>query len=130
LTLIIPGLTLPWLIKWLKIKPVHSHDEMIKARQHLAAIAKEEIVSLHALKHLNDDERDLLTMYFHSQTKIMCISSLSEEHKIEKARHRVLQKQRDQLLKMWMQNEISDILMSHLERELDIAESHLVRGEI
>lgn len=130
LTLVIPGLTLPWIIKWLKIQQTHSHDNLLKTRKILQTVAKNEIQKLHALKDLNDDDRDLLNLYFCSRHRIMEIFSISEEHKIEKARHQILQKQREHLMEMWIQNKVDDTLMSHLERELDIEEVHLARGEI
>ena len=130
LTLVIPGLTLPLLIKWIKIKPQQPIEEMSKARQKLAEIAVNEINKLHTLKHLDDSGKNLLCTYFKSRHQITELFSMSEEHAIEKARHHVLQKQRDHLLHMWIQNEVTDELMSQLERELDIEESHLARGEI
>lgn len=130
LTLVIPGLTLPLIIKWLNIQSVTTHDEMVKVRKKLSEVAIFEIHQMHSSKHLDDDEKKLLCMYFTSHNKIREISSISEEHKIEKARHRVLQKQRDHLLKIWLNNEVDDNLLNDLERELDIEESHLARGEI
>lgn len=130
LTLVLPGLTLPWLIRWLKIKPIDFQSDMAQARKKLAEVARKEIEELHAVKFLDVEETNLLCMYFHSRHRIHEIFSSSEEHKIEKARHHVLQKQREYLLEMWTNNEVDDELMSHLERELDIEDSHLLRGEI
>lgn len=129
LTLIIPGLTLPLLIKWLGIQSSPSYKEMLNARKKLIEIAKNEIDKLHMSKILNDKEKKLLSMYFHSRHKIAKISSISEEHTIEQARHQILQKQREHLMKMWLSNEVDDTLISHLERELDIEESHLAKRE-
>lgn len=130
LTLVIFGITLPFLIKWLHIQPMPSHAEMLIARKRLAHVTKDEIDKLHSSKHLDDDERKLLSRYFNTHNKLREISSISEEHKIEKARHQILQKQREHLMKMWKNDEIDDSLMGDLERELDIEESHLARGEI
>lgn len=130
LTLVIPGLTLPILIKWLNPSISTSNKEMLHVRHALAVISKNEIHHLQSSKHLDDDESNLLSMYFNSHNKIKEISSISEEHRIEKARHRILQKQRDYLIDLWMNNKVSDKIMNDLERELDIEESHLARGEI
>lgn len=130
LTLVIPGLTLPILIKWLKIPPSLSHDEMLEARKNLSDIAKNEIDKLHSSKYLDDEDSKLLAAYFCSHHKVRELSSVSEENKIEKARHRIIQKQRQHLMKMWKNNEVNDSLLNDLERELDIEESHLARGEI
>lgn len=104
--------------------------EVLRARKQLAIVATNEIQQLHSSKYLDDEEKDLLTMYFDSHHKIKEISSISEDHKIEQTRHSIVQKQRERLMKMWKNNEINDDLMSELEREFDLEESHLVRGEI
>lgn len=130
LTLVIPGLTLPLLIKWLKIQPASLHNEILTVRNHLSEVARHEIERLNSSKYLDDEESKLLTNYFCSHHKVKEMSSISEEHKIEKARHLVIQKQRQHLMKMWKSNELNDILLNDLERELDIEESHLARGEI
>lgn len=130
LTIIIPSLTLPLLIKWLHIQSHLSHQEMLQTRRALVDIAIKEIHQLYALKQLNEYERELLHTYFTSQHKIREIFSISEEDKIEKARHQILQKQREYLMDMWRNDKVNDTLMSHLERELDIEESHLARGEL
>lgn len=130
LSLVLPGLTMPALIRWLKIKPSHSNKELLEARKVLAEVAKDEIHKLHELNHLDAEERDILCMYFTSRHKVMEFSSISEEHKIEATRHRVLQTQRRHLVQLWREDKVNDILMNQLERELDIEEAHLARGEI
>ena len=130
LTLVIPGLTLPLLIRWLKVQTISTHEEVLQVRKELTEVAKKELDQLHLSKHLDNDEHNLLSMYFNSHGKLKEISSISEEHKIEKARHHILQKQREHLMQIWLSNKINDNLMHELERELDIEESHLIRGEI
>jgi len=130
LTLVIPGLTLAGLVKWLKIAPTRILSKLVQARKKLADTAIDEIQHLHTIKQLNEEERELLNMYFHSRHKINEFSSISEEHKVEQMRHHIVRKQRESLVQMWRKNEIDDDLMSRLERELDLEESHLARGEI
>lgn len=130
LTLVIPSLTFPMLIRWFGMKPNLSKKELLQTRNNLAEIALNEIHRLHSLKHLDVDEMELLKMYFNSRHKIAHLSSISEEHIIEQARHRIIQKQREYLVELWLNNEINDSILSHLERELDIEESHLARGEM
>ncbi len=130
LTLVIPGLTLPLLIKWLKIKPSDMQAEVLKVRKKLAHVAQEEISRLYSSKELDDEDQELISRYFNSRHEIMTIFTVSEEHKIEKARHHILQKQRDCLMEMWMRHEIDDNLLTHLERELDIEDVHSARGII
>ena len=128
-TLVLPGLTLPTLIRWLNIKPSLHREELLIARKNLEKIALHELERLHDFKHLETWEKELLSNYFISRHQIMKFLSISEEHKIERTRHYILQKQREHLMELWLSDEISDSLMSHLERELDIEESHLARGE-
>lgn len=130
LTIVIPGLTLPILIKWLKIQSISSKEEKLQVRKDLMRVAENEIQRLHTSNRLDDNESELLTMYFSSHSKLHEISSISEEHKIEQARHHILQKQRECLMKKWMNNKVGDLVMNDLVRELDIQESHLIRGEI
>jgi len=128
LTLVIPGLTLPSIIKWLKIEPVVNTDRIVQVRKELAALARNEITRQHTSNYLNEEEAKLLSMYFKAHYKIKEFSSLSEEHKIEKIRHQILQQQRKHLVRMWKKNEIDDQVLWQLESELDIADAHLVRG--
>lgn len=130
LTLVVPGLTLPWLIKWLKIKPVRTHDAMPEIRKQLSQIATEEIDRMHRDKEIEDHERDLLHNYFGSRHKIMEIVYVSEDHQVEQARHKVLHKQRDQLVTMWLSEEVNEEVMNDLISELDIEDAHLVRGQL
>ena len=129
LTLILPGLTLPWLIRALKIKPINHEAKMAEAREKLRQVAREEIQNMHSLNELQDEERDLLHAYFESRHRIMEVISYSEEHTIEVARHRVLQRQREELGKMHKLEEIDEALVAYLERELDIEEAHLANRE-
>lgn len=130
LTLVLPGLTLPWLIRRLHLKPVEQTSAMLQARKKLASIATHEIERLHAMQRFGDEDKDVLDKYFHSRHRILEIISVSEEDTIEQVRHHILQRQREHLMLLWIQNEVDHTTMSHLERELDIEESHLARGEI
>lgn len=127
-TLVLPGLTLPFLVKWLHIQPVVSQEKLLEARKSLARAAHAEIERLFEQRQVNLMEKELLISYFSSRHQIMESYSISEEHQMEQARHRILQKQRAHLMELWIDDEISDHLMSELEREIDIEEIHLVRG--
>lgn len=128
LTLVVPGVTLPILINWLQIPPHLPQERMLPIRQKLASIATYEIHKLHLEKSIDKEGRELLEMYFVSRHKILEFISISEEHEVERARHIILQRQREHLMEMWRKNLVDDELMSHLERELDIEEAHLARG--
>lgn len=126
LTLLVPGLTLPWLIGALKIQPVNHEKEMAWARKNLAQVAQMEIQNLYQKKELNEEEKELLFTYFNARHNVLI---LPEEHKIEVARHGVVQQQRTRLLEMWKQEELDETVVNYLERELDIEEAHLAHRE-
>jgi Na+/H+ antiporter len=130
ITLLIPGLTLPSLIRWLKI-PSHSaaYDEK-KIRGMLAKIAEDKIHSLLNAQAVNLTEFDFLKAYFISQHYVLTISHETKLQNVEAARIQVIQAQRKSLLEMWKRQEIDDKLLNHLENELDIEEVHVARGEL
>ena len=132
LTLLIPGLTLPRLISLLKIKQSTSFAATASLRQQLSQAAEEEINRLFALGHLNKEEQQFLKNYFKARLRILEISSPLEKdtHILEQARIQALSKQRQLLMKLWEAGEVDDKVMSQLERELDVEETHWARAEI
>lgn len=128
LTLLVPGLTLPTLLSWLKI---HSQpDTSLKVhRKRLLEVAKNEIL---AFAELSQEEREFLLNYFHTRHHIVEISSSKQRRMqdIDMARRKILEAQRQQLLKMLDSGEIDDKLLKVLELELDQEELLLIRAEI
>lgn len=128
LTLLIPGLTLPTLMRWLKIH--HQPDKSLKVhRKRLLEVAKSEI---QAFAELNPEEREFLLNYFHSRHHIVEISSSKKKRMqdLDMIRRKILEAQRQQLLKMLDSGEIDDKLLKLLELELDQEELLLIRAEI
>ncbi len=131
LTLLIPGLTLPVLLRLLKIQGDLGSD-MGKIRDQLAKIAEEKLHHLLTAQTINEVEFDFLKAYFTAQNNIQKMTHAVDNklQNIEIARLKVIQAQRKHLLKMWKQKEIDDKLLTHLENELDLIEVHIARAEL
>lgn len=132
ISLLVPGLTLPILIRWLKIHHQPEGENAGIARKHLADAAEEEIKRLYAQHHLNGEERSFLSTYFHARHRILNISTSRDghSHKLELARRLVLGKQRSLLLQIWSQENIDDKILTQLEREIDVEEVQSMRADI
>jgi Na+/H+ antiporter len=131
-TLLIPGLSLATLIRWLKLQTHSVHGELHQIRKHLAKIADEKLQHFLALKSIDQSEFDFLRTYFVSQYRILEISHPSDEktQAVERIRQEIIQSQRNQLLAMWKQELISDRVLTHLEQELDLITVHIARAEL
>lgn len=132
LTLLIPVLSIPSLIRWLKIQRDVGHSVTKQIRIQLEKIAEEKLHHLLISQSINEKEFAILKSYFIAQAHIQELSHSAEYklQKVEKARLKVIQAQRKALLEMWKLNEIDDKLLTHLENELDMVEVHIARGEL
>lgn len=132
ITLLVPGLTLPSLIRLLNILPRHDHHDAHRVRKQLAKVAEEKIQYLHQLKRINSAEFNFLTIYFNLQRRVLEISTSSQKKfkNLEAIRLEVIRAQRKQLLEMWGNLEIDDKLLGKLEHELDVEETHIARAEL
>ena len=132
ITLLLPGLTLSPLIKWLKIQQPSEHPNSHEIRKKLSEVALEKIQHLQTSQKITKEEYDFLSEYFVLQGRVLEISS--SKHKkfkdIESIRLEVIQAQRNQLLKMWENQEIDDRFLNRLEQELDVEETHRSRAEL
>lgn len=130
LTLIIPGLSLPTLIRWLNIQSQSEHTDEEKIRNQLATVAAEKLRNLLTTHHIDEKEHDFLKSYFVAQSRVQQLSHTGENklQNLELARITVIKEQRKQLLSMWDQKEIDDKLLIHLENELDLVEVHIARA--
>lgn len=128
LTLIIPGLTLPWLLKKLKLHEKGDSGLMRAIRNELIEAAEREI---ERFLHLNDEERVFLRNYIHTRHRVHEISnSASDEHKpLEEARRKLIHVQRQHLLSLWEKGKIEDTMLKFLELELDLEEQLSIRAE-
>lgn len=132
ITLLIPGLTLPSLIRWLKLHPVDKDSNEPRIRKQLAQHADELIVSFLESKMINQKEYRFLKSYFRSQHKALELAHEVDNHlsSVELARRQVIHSQRSKLIEIWKQHEIDDKLLTHLENELDMLETHIARANL
>lgn len=132
ITLLIPGLTLPALIRWLKVKSHSNHKELQLIRKRLTKTAQERLKHFLKAKDINTKEFDFLLTYFTIQHHVLEMSHSSDDQtqRIEHVRQEIIQFQRKTLIEMWKQKEIDDIVLIHLEQELDLVEVHIARAEL
>lgn len=131
-TLLLPGLTLPSLLTYLRIHHHTGDQEANKIRHKLALLAEEKINFMYASKLIETEEFDFLKSYFHLQKRVLEISSSSHQQlqNLESIRLKIIQSQRKKLLEIWELGEIEDKLLIRLEHELDIEETHIARAEL
>ena len=129
LTLLIPGLTLPILLRWLKIPQIPETQSLLQGRKTLLKIAEKEIESLTNLTH---EERQFLLNYFTTRYRIFEISASSEKelHILESSRRKVIKVQRELLHKMEESREIDFKILKMLELELDLEETLRVKADL
>ena len=132
ITLLVPGLTLPPLIRWLKLQPVDKDNNEQKIRNQLSQHADELICFFLESKMINQKEYRFLKSYFRSQHKALKLAHEIESNlsSVELARREIIQSQRSKLIEIWKQHEIDDKLLNHLENELDMLETHIARAHL
>lgn len=129
ITLVIPGLTLPLLIRWLKLEPVKKDMDEKKIRDQLAESAEEKITFFLESQMITQKEFQFLKSYFHSHHKVLELAHKKLSN-LESARRKVIQFQRSKLNELRKMHEIDDELLNHLENELDMLETHSARAEL
>lgn len=131
-TLVVPGLSLPFLLRLLNVPKATSSDGEKKIRHQLAKEAEDQLISLLNTFKINQSEFEFLKTYFSSQHRVLEMAHSAEKrmHHFESARLTVIQSLRTRLIEMWEQQEIDDHLLTHLENELDIVEVHIARAEL
>lgn len=131
-TLLIPGLTLPSLIRWLNMHPAARDGKEQKLRTELAHYAGEKISFLLETNSINQKEYRFLKSYFHSQHKALELAHVAEDElsNVELARRKIIHFQKAKLIEIWKMHEIDDGLLNHFENELDMLETHSARGEL
>lgn len=132
ITLLIPGLTLPMLIRWLQLYPMGKDVDEKKVRNKLAGYTEEMVGTLLESNIINQRESKFLKTYFRSQQKVLELAHGIEDNlsNIELARRKVIHFQRLMLIEIWKRHEIDDKLLNHLENELDMLETHIARAEL
>lgn len=130
LTLLIPGLTLPYFIRRLKIHTQSEQHQLPGIRRHLAEVAEETIKDVHASKGITDEEFDYLQGYITLQSKVLTASIDKQSQNLESVRSKIIQEKRKKLFELWEQLEITDKVLIQLEHELDLEETHIARAEL
>lgn len=130
LTLVIPGLTLSPLIRWLKIHHQPENYQIIKVKKQLTKAAEDAIQRLHQSNNIDDEELDFLKAYLRLQLQALTASAQQKFQNLDSARNIMIQEKRKKLFEIWEQLEIDDKLLSQLEHELDLEETHMARAEL
>ncbi len=127
LTLLITGLSLPYVIKKLNM-PMYKNDSpaLIATRKKLRLLAEKKIKDL----DIGDEDKQFLNSYFFTHHAILENSADEAFDRVEKARLKVLEAQRLLLLELWRNEEVEDHELVLLQQELDLESSHVARGEI
>ena len=76
----------------------------------------------------DDDEFEFLKTYLLLQHKALTASAQKQLKNLESARNLITQEKRKRLLEIWERLEIDDRLLSELEQELDLEETHIARA--
>jgi monovalent cation/hydrogen antiporter len=132
MTLVIPGLSLPFLIRWLNVKEQTDHPNTFEVRKQLTQTAQETIKNLHRMKKIDDHERDFLLDHFNLQLRRLEITKEERPklQNLESIKSLIINEQRRKLFEIWERLEIDDKLLSQLEHELDLEETHIARAEL
>jgi len=128
-TLVLQGLTLPMLIRRLKVARDRSlYEEHHNASQSLGAAAMAAI-DLQALAE--DAPADLtarIRAEFSERYARAAVNTPEEESRAglsSRLRHAAIRAQRQELIRIWQDEQISDDVLHHIEEDLDYQESHL-----
>lgn len=130
LTLLIPGLTLSSLIRLLKIHHQPEHHLLLNVKKQLTKVAEETIHHLYDSKEINDQEFDFLKTHLNLQSQLLADSVQDALQNLEAVKSLIIQQKRKKLLEIWERLEIDDRLLSQMEHELDLEETHFARAEL
>ena len=130
LTLILPGLTLSYIIKRLHLSSQIPSFTLEDLREWVFQAGRTKLEELQRAGRINVEEKSFLENYFLSRNRLMRTSSLEKEHQLEQARLEVMQSQRHYLLHKWKTGSIDDQMLHYMEQELDQEETYLVRFDI
>lgn len=138
-TLVVQGLSLPLLIRWLKIKPASNTDAETKELQLFLANSTLHFIEQDLMEPLNHAEREQLKNKY--ETKIYDLTKELRRQKkamhhegevkpqqpdaLQNAQLDITKFQRALLLKMHKQGEFSDTVIREVEKDLDINEMKL-----
>ena len=136
-TLVVQGLTLPWLIRRLGLSdPVRMKDEEQDARR---VLLREALVHLDRKRSKNRDQSamfgELIAGYQQQLDAMPAEREARVQGLVDQARRsaailEVLQAERVALIRLWDEGRIDDEVLRTLQRELDLEESRVHTGSI
>jgi len=127
-TLVLQGLTLPALIRRLRVGVDWSlHEEQVNARN---AMSKAAMAAVDAMAHQQKIAPDLagrISAEFAEKNAADAGTPISEEQAelAGRLRSAAIGAERQELIRIWRENQISDDVLHEFEEELDYKESHL-----
>lgn len=129
ITLVVQGLSMPPLIRGLKVGSNWSlASEQQRVRSAMSAVALSAIDERVRVEGVPDHWADALRAEIND--RIVFAAPEGAEHTprsdlIARLRHAAIQAERRELIRLWRANEIGDEVMHHLEELLDYQEAHL-----
>jgi CPA1 family monovalent cation:H+ antiporter len=131
LTLLIPSLTMPFLIRRMNI-PEAPHHQDIQVKKQLASVAEETVNELYNQKKINNHEWNYLADFFKLKFRSLEIAStkIDSFQNLEYAKNLIIRAQRKKLIEIWEHLEIDDKTLGEIEHELDLEETHFMRAEL
>ena len=127
-TLVIQGLSLPWLIRHLRVGTDWSvHEEKARARSAMSAAAMKAIVEIAAREEVAPDLAGRIGAEFAEKVASDPAVPMPEEHAelAQNLRRAALEAERQELIRIWRENEISDEVLHEFEEMLDYRQAHL-----
>jgi CPA1 family monovalent cation:H+ antiporter len=135
-TLLLQGISLPWLIRGLGVREDGSEEEgeELRGRLAIAAAALERIDELAAEDWTNDESIERVRALYEFRRRRFKVKAgkVADEDGIEerslqyqRLMHRIYDAQRETLIELRDQGDVSTEVMARLERELDLEESRL-----
>jgi Na+/H+ antiporter len=136
-TLVLQGLSLPWLIRKLGLSGVdHPDDEEQEARR---VMLREALVHLDRKRTKNRDQSamfgELITSYQRRLNALPAEREAQAQGLVDRASRNnailaALQVERETLIRLWSEGRIDDEVLRMLQRELDFAESRVHTGSV
>ena len=132
LTLIIPSLTLPKLIKILNLKSSSSLNAIFAVKQELIEVGRLAILKLRDKHEIKEQEYRFLGAHFDLNSKLLFAikDDFVDLDSLENAKVYALRKQRQRLLEIWQEGTIDDKTHSMIEHELDLEDVNMARAEL
>ena len=128
-TLVVQGLSLPPLIRRLKVGTDWSlHDEHQHARMALGAAALAAIDELAQRERMSPELATRVRAEFADKIERAFADAPASERDSELARRlrqAAIQAERRELIRIWRESQISDDILHHIEEDLDYQESHI-----